>query len=742
WPSPDYDVEEHDSGADVFPSNSINPSTSDLTTMDCDVLTTEDCSGSEEEESSVESGMPPEFNTYWKAAMEKTNNFNAWTKLVAYAEQEKNLEACRKSYDAFLMYFPLCHIYWKKYAHVVQHLGNEEETEKIFCRAVKSNPLNVTLWIGYIQYLMKTMNMKLKESIDKLRGVYKEAVTASGMEFHSDELWKMNIDFEIQQNNLKEVTSLYDRLLSIPTQQYETQYERFKIFVASHSPFEILNTEEWDWIRSRVQLENDHYQISVEDSEDCVEPLTDSDVATFREHILRVREQLYLLNEEEVKKRWTFEEGVKRLYFCAAPINIKQLQNWRKYIEFEVSQGQHERIVFLFERCLMTCSLYEDFWLLYANYMEGHSVEAARSVFERACRIHLPQKYSIHLQWSAFEEKHGCLDSARAILCQLENVIPGLAIVRLRRVGLERRNGNLQEAERLLKEAAQISASTKMASFYAVKLSRLNLKLRKDPQKATAILNEALKKDPNNPILHMCMLEVEMSRDDGEGAPLVCMEHALNSKLPYLTKKILSERRLEFIEDFDSSLASWNHAYYDQQAMLKIKKGRKQKNNETDCYPPGVSPPPKDLKSEVSPANVSTVNSSMASSSVVSSSSNKSADTAIVLFPPISEPSPSSNYRSTRPLLHSPYFHHFRPYGPPQNVPIPALFRNRFPIPGENMYHDYHSSMNFNSHQIPFHGPHFMDNSGMPFRMPNLFDYGPWFQNFGAQNWNRFFPPQ
>ncbi|CAI9578557.1 unnamed protein product, partial [Staurois parvus] len=86
-----------------------------------------------------------------------------------YHMQKKNLAACRKAYDAFLTYFPLCHIYWKKYVDLEQHHGNEEETEKIFERAAKAIPLNVNMWISYVQFLMKTMDMALTKSVDKLR---------------------------------------------------------------------------------------------------------------------------------------------------------------------------------------------------------------------------------------------------------------------------------------------------------------------------------------------------------------------------------------------------------------------------------------------------------------------------------------------------------------------------------------------------------------------------------------------
>ena len=39
--------------------------------------------------------------------------------------------------------------------------------------------------------------------------------------------------------------------------------------------------------------------------------------------------------------------------------------------------------------------------------MRKHSANAARSIFRRACEVHLPKKSSIHLAWAAFEETQG-----------------------------------------------------------------------------------------------------------------------------------------------------------------------------------------------------------------------------------------------------------------------------------------------------------------------------------------------
>ncbi|KQK85323.1 hypothetical protein AAES_41068 [Amazona aestiva] len=60
----------------------------------------------------------------------------------------------------------------------------------------------------------------------------------------------------------------------------------------------------------------------------------------------------------------------------------------------------------------------------------------------------------------------GNLEEARRILRCFEEAVPGLAMVRLRRVSLERRHGQLERAEALLTEAMEANAGLPLASFY------------------------------------------------------------------------------------------------------------------------------------------------------------------------------------------------------------------------------------------------------------------------------------
>lgn len=134
----------------------------------------------------------------------------------------------------------------------------------------------------------------------------------------------------------------------------------------------------------------------------------DPEVNAVREKVIATRKILRDANEAEVNKRWVFEDAIKRPYFHVKPLERVQLKNWREYLDFEISTGNHRRVVILFERCVIACALYEDFWQRFASYMEIHDcVEGCQHVYERACGVHLPSKPHIHLAWAAFEEKHG-----------------------------------------------------------------------------------------------------------------------------------------------------------------------------------------------------------------------------------------------------------------------------------------------------------------------------------------------
>lgn len=70
--------------------------------------------------------------------------------------------------------------------------------------------------------------------------------------------------------------------------------------------------------------------------------------------VLGARETIYNATMEEVNKRKLFEQKITRPYFHFSPLDADQLDNWRKYLDFEEKQPGNA-VFKLYERCLVPC---------------------------------------------------------------------------------------------------------------------------------------------------------------------------------------------------------------------------------------------------------------------------------------------------------------------------------------------------------------------------------------------------
>ncbi|XP_066550663.1 pre-mRNA-processing factor 39 isoform X2 [Amia ocellicauda] len=530
--------------------------------------------------------FPAEYEKFWKVVEENPEDFTGWTYLLQHVEQENHLVAARKAFDAFFSRYPYCYGYWKKYADIERRQGNIKQAEEVYRRGLQAIPLSVDLWLHYISFLKDCLDSSEPDTEARIRSVYENAVLAAGTDFRSDRLWEAYINWEMELGNLANVTSVYDRILGIPTQLYSHHFQRFREHVQGNLPKHFLSLDEFIRLRRELAVVNGHSGEEVPPGDDIppgTEDLTDpaklvTEIENMRHKVVESRQEVFNHNEHEVSKRWAFEEAIKRPYFHVKPLEKAQLNNWKEYLDFEIENGTPERVVVLFERCLIACALYEDFWIKYAKYLENHSIEGVRHIYKKACKTHLPKKPMVHFLWAAFEEQQGNIEEARGILQALEEAVPGLAMVRLRRVSLERRHGNLEEAESLLQDAMNNGKNASEASFYAIKLARQLFKVQKSLQKARKVLVEAIERD-QSPRLYLNLLELEYSSDvkQNEEQILSCFDKALSSPLPIETRVTFSQRKVEFLEDFGSDVNKLMSAYDEHQTLLKEQESTKRK---------------------------------------------------------------------------------------------------------------------------------------------------------------------
>ncbi|XP_056619962.1 pre-mRNA-processing factor 39 isoform X2 [Triplophysa dalaica] len=533
--------------------------------------------------------LPSEYERLSKVVEDNPEDFNGWVYLLQYVEQENHLVSSRKAFDAFFLHYPYCYGYWKKYADIEKKHGCIQMADEVYRRGLQAIPLSVDLWLHYITFLRENQDNSDGEAENRIRASYEHAVLACGTDFRSDRLWEAYINWETEQNKLANVTAVYDRILCIPTQLYSQHFQKFKEHVQDNNPKYFLSEEEF--VQLRVELANanrpdgddapgEELPPGVEDLPDPAKRVTE--IENMRHKVTETRQEIFNHNEHEVSKRWAFEEGIKRPYFHVKALEKTQLNNWREYLDFELENGTPERVVVLFERCLIACALYEEFWIKYAKYLESYSVEGVRHIYKKACTIHMPKKPTVHLLWAAFEEQQGNIDEARRILKEVEEGVPGLAMVRLRRVSLERRHGNMDESEALLRDAIANGRNSGESSFYAVKLARQLVKVQKSIDKAKTVLLEAVEKDETNPKLYLNLLEMEYSSDiqQNEANIIACFDRALGSSMSLESRITFAQRKVEFLEDFGSDINVLVAAYEEHQKLIKESDSLKRKSED------------------------------------------------------------------------------------------------------------------------------------------------------------------
>ncbi|KAG5671606.1 hypothetical protein PVAND_001799 [Polypedilum vanderplanki] len=540
----------------------------------------------EDEESSEKKYRLPDLEKYWKAVKNDSEDFNAWTILLQYVDSENDVEAARHAYDSFLSRYCYCYGYWRKYADYEKRKGSLEKCDEVFERGLKAIPLSVDLWIHYLTYVKQ----KHQDNRDYVRSQFERALNACGLEFRSDKLWEGYIKWENEEKNLLKIIEIYDRLLATPTQGYKSHWENFRELVNNNPVQKLIPIEDFKKFRDEVRKDSNEKgddEIPPGEDEDDDHVRSEEEADAIRKMIISKRKKINKANVEMINKRWSYEEGIKRPYFHVKQLEKIQLKNWKEYLDFEIEQGDKKRILVLFERCLIACALYDEFWIKLIRYLESHSDDSEyesrlRDVYERACTIHHPDKINLHVMWAAFEEAQGYADKAASILDNIDKKHPHLLQIAYRRINLERRRGDLIAAAQLYKQYYSNAKNKNIASTIAIKYARFMNKIRHDFDKAVEILKNAVEKDPSNTRLALQYVDLVLQRQNvDEKEILGILDKFIQQDGLDLDQKLLfAQRKVEFLEDFGSSVKELQEAQKNLQVALEKSKENKKKQSE------------------------------------------------------------------------------------------------------------------------------------------------------------------
>ncbi|EEB05064.1 U1 snRNP-associated protein Usp105 [Schizosaccharomyces japonicus yFS275] len=389
------------------------------------------------------------------------DDFDAWEALVRASEgleggvnrnsSKQTLDTLRGVYDRFLTKFPLLFGYWKKYADLEFYVAGVEAAERVYERGIAGIPCSVDLWANYCAFKMETSHKS-----EEIRELFQAGAESIGLDFLSHPFWDKYIEFEERQERQDNVFRLLERLIRTPLHQYARYFEKFMQVAQTQSlnillPEDVLASVRADVLREPPKMVNaGSKQMKLERGELEIE-------REMRARIHRIFLQQFQQTQTETVKRWTFESEIKRPYFHVKELDETQLTNWRKYLDFEEVEGDFNRIVFLYEKCLVACALYDEFWFRYARWMSskpGHEQDV-KMIYERAAAIFTSiSRPGLRIQYALLQEKCGNVDTARIIYQSILTQLPGNLEAVMGWVGLERRiavNGDLSMARSVLR---------------------------------------------------------------------------------------------------------------------------------------------------------------------------------------------------------------------------------------------------------------------------------------------------
>jgi len=247
--------------------------------------------------------------------------------------------------------------------------------------------------------------------------LFERGANAVGLDFLSHPFWDKYIEFEERLECEDKIFAILERVVHIPMHQYARYFDRFRTLAQTRPLTELLPEDTLAQFRQEVladpppAVQAGQQQIKMERGELEIEREVRSRIDNF--HL-----EIFSRTQTETTKRWTYESEIKRPYFHVTELDEPQLVNWRKYLDFEEVESGFERVSFLYERCLVTCVFYDEFWYRFARWMyaqEGKE-EEVRNIYQRASMIFVPiSRPGIRIQYATFEESQGRPDMARAV---------------------------------------------------------------------------------------------------------------------------------------------------------------------------------------------------------------------------------------------------------------------------------------------------------------------------------------
>ncbi|KAG0217393.1 hypothetical protein BGX33_010696 [Mortierella sp. NVP41] len=509
----------------------------------------------------------------WTIVKASPGEFDVWEELIRLADRQDggftpdappaNIANVRILYNAFLEKFPLCFGYWKKYSDLEYLSRGAEGAIEIFERGIKGIPNSVDLWVQYCTFIMEH-KADNREEIEQL---FERGANCVGLDFMPHVFWEKFIAFYEEKEEYAKMFRLMERIVKIPMHQYARFYQQYVQLVSTRPMREILSEEQYNTYKAKVAA-----GYANGENESAKEEMPEEHLESeMRRLVLEASALIYARTAEETNKRWPFEAEIKRPYFHVKPMDMPQLSNWRRYLDFEETEGDVERIRVLYERCLVTCALYEEFWLRYGAWARSlGNVDQLQDIYSRAVVMVPSSNPSLALTLAMIEEERGDHEAARKQYQKTLERLPGHIETIIRFANFERRispndlaAAELVYASQLGLDNTDVLTQTAIVTLYAKFLWQAT----KDVDAARAIFKTGEGKfDSKFYFSTYLKFEMDQPGDDYEKRVSAVFEQIRYSGLSESVRNDYGQAYLDFVMEFGSSAARYNQLEADIKA--------------------------------------------------------------------------------------------------------------------------------------------------------------------------------
>ena len=353
--------------------------------------------------------------------------------------------------------------------------------------------------------------------------LFERGADSVGLDFHSHPFWDKYIEYEERMEDQTRIFAILDRIYRIPMHQYARYFERYRVMAAKRPVSELAREQVITVVTQEVRQTSGFGNSSGVEFE-----------REMRARLDAIHLEIFKRTTDETLKRWTYESEIKRPYYHVNELDEAQLDNLRKYLDFEEAQGEYARIRFLYERCLVTAANYEEFWFRYARWTMSQTWmvkevrdEAMRNICLRACALYVPiDQPGIRLYYARFEESVDKSGTAIAIHDAILANLPGHLETIVSLAGVHRRHDGVNSAIQFLeKYISNNDFSSEIRGSLVAEMARLIWKVKGDVREARAVFELRQQWFLDSPQFWTSWLFFEMEQPTSAEQETQCYEH-------------------------------------------------------------------------------------------------------------------------------------------------------------------------------------------------------------------------